>query len=101
MKIELYMSCPNCLSEGHNTSRQYWRHSFPCGGVLTLDEYAKVTCKKCHRGGRLLDMKLKCEENKHTYKITTMEGYAAAISTSSHLVNEGGIAWLQNVLINI
>ncbi len=100
MKIELYMSCPKCLSEGYNTSHQYWRHIWPCGGVLTLDESAKVSCKKCHRGGRLLDMKLKCEENRHSYKVTTMEGYAAAISTSAHFVNGGGIAWLQNVLIN-
>lgn len=101
MKIELYMSCPNCLSDGFNTSRQYWRHTWPCGGVLTLDEFAKVSCKKCYRSGLLMDMKLKCEENRHTYKVTTIEGYVTAISTSSHFVNDAGISWLQNVLTNI
>lgn len=101
MKIELYMACPSCLSEGHNTAHQYWRHSWPCGGVLTLDEFAIVACKKCFNKGRLLDMKLKCEEDQHTYRVTTIEGYAAAISTSAHLVNEAGVAWLQSVLINV
>lgn len=101
MRIELYMSCPKCLSEGYNTSRQYWRHSWPCGGVLTLDEKATVRCKKCFRAGKLLEMQLKCEEGRHTFKVATTEGYAAALSTSSHFVNEAGLSWLQSVLINI
>ncbi len=98
MNIEIYMSCPSCLSDGYNTSRQYWRHAWPCGGILTLDDKGKVKCKKCTSSGHLLDMKLRCEEERHTFRIATVEGYTSAISTSSHFVNGGGIAWLQSVL---
>lgn len=101
MNIEIYMSCPACLADGFNTSRQYWRHGWPCGGILTLNDKGKVKCKKCKRSGNLLDMRLKCEENRHAYKIATTEGYAAAISTSAHFANGAGIAWLQSVIQNI
>ena len=66
--------------------------------VLLLDDKGKVKCKKCTSSGHLLEMKLRCEEGRHTFKIATVEGYASAISTSSHFVNGGGIAWLQSVL---
>ncbi|WP_123906871.1 MULTISPECIES: hypothetical protein [unclassified Chryseobacterium] len=95
------MSCPRCLSEGNNTAQQYWRHSWPCGGILTLDEKARVSCKKCFSRKKLIDIQLKCEEGRHTYVVSTVEGYAAAISTSGHLVNECGMAWLKSVLVNL
>jgi hypothetical protein len=100
MKIDIYMSCPACFSQGQSTSRQYWRHGWPCGGILTLDDQAKVACKKCSSSGRLIDMTLTCEEQ-HEYKIASIEGYAGAISTSAHFVNDGGISWLQSVLRNL
>lgn len=101
MKIDIYMSCPVCLQEGYNTSKQYWKHSWPCGGRLTLDDKARIKCAKCRRGGHILGMKLKCSEGRHKFKVCSQEGYAAAISTSSHFVNGGGMSWLQSVISNI
>lgn len=92
------MSCPACLKEGFSTAKQYWRHSWPCGGILTLNDQATVRCSNCGREGHLLNMILKCEEDRHGFRIASIEGYAMAISTSAHFVNGAGIAWLQSVL---
>ena len=101
MKFDIFMSCPKCFSSGINTTRQYWRHGYPCGGVLTLDQNAIVACKKCYSNGRLIDMTLICDDANHNYQIASIEGYAGAISTSAQFVQTAGITWLQNVLNNL
>jgi len=98
MKIDIYMPCPICYSEGYHTSHQYWRHAAPCGGVLTLDEYATVECKSCLKSGNLKNMTLKCEQDRHKFKVATTKEYASAISSSAQFANGGGISWLQNIL---
>ncbi len=43
-------------------------------------------------------MKLRCGNDKHNFAISSVTGFAYAISTSSQLVDQAGLAWLQNAL---
>lgn len=98
VKFDIYMACPVCLSEGYNSAREYWRHAGPCKGLLALDEWANIICRKCRRKSHITKMRLKCCNGRHDFVLTSVEGYAAAISTSSHFVEKAGLAWLQSAI---
>ena len=98
MKVDIIMTCPVCLSEGHNAVRDYWLHEWPCKGRLTLDENAIVQCRKCRRSEKLTKMLLKCNSGRHKFKVASTEGLAAAISCSAQMVNQVTMAWLNNVI---
>ncbi len=97
MRIDIYMSCPVCLSEGYNTPKSYWVKT-SCGSRITLDDKGIVRCKKGCHSSHILTNKFKCNNGRHDFKVASTAGLAAAISTSSHFVNGGGISWLQSVL---
>ncbi len=101
MKFDIYMPCPVCLSEGYNTDRVYWRHTWPCKGQLTLDENAMVQCKKCRRSEHLSKMKLKCGNDRHKFVVPSTASFAAAISTSAQFVETAGLLWLQRTIESI
>lgn len=98
MKIDIYMYCPACLAEGNHSSQQYWLHAWPCKGVLTLNDKGVIKCSKCRKSWKIMDTVLTCNEGRHSFAVTSQEGYAAAISTTAHFTEGGGIAWLQSVL---
>ena len=98
MKLAIYMPCPVCLQQGYNSVREYWRHDWPCKGELFLDEYAIVHCSKCRRKEHLTKMKLRCGNDRHNFAVSSVTGFASAISTSAQFVERAGLAWLQSAI---
>ena len=111
MRIEIYMPCPICVSEGRNSASEYWRHGSegglsgimfkPCNGILCLDERANIVCSKCGKTRHLQDAKLTCNSGRHKFAIAppnSTVSYAAAISAASHFSNAGGLDYLKSVM---
>jgi hypothetical protein len=100
MRIDIFMACPMCLSQGYSCTKEFWRHELD-GGVLTIDENANIKCKTCGKGDHLLNVQLSCHSGRHKYSVPNREYWASAISTSGQFVNNGGLAWLQRIMQKI
>lgn len=108
MKVEIFMQCPACHSEGRNSGSEYWRHgsdggltSFmfkPCNGVLCLDEKANVICSKCGKSRRLVDVKLSCSSGRHKFAVASNISYASVISTAAQFSEKGGLSYLMSIM---
>lgn len=96
-RVDIFMSCPGCSAHGHS-AKEYWTHAGSCGGVLQLDEYANVICKRCGSNAHITKMRLCCNSGRHNFYVPSKELYALSISTASNFVNGGGIQWLQSVI---
>ena len=105
------MACPACRAEGRNAPSENWRHGAekgvitwmfkPCNGKLLLDEKANVICAKCGSSKFLLNTELSCNSGRHKFATANNLSYAEVISTASHIVNSGGVSYLQNILKHI
>ncbi len=98
MRVDIYMMCPACYQQGYSVAKEYWCHGGSCGGVLQLDEYANVVCKRCGRKAPLMQMRLTCNSGRHTFYVPTLNGYVQAITMAGMAVDKSGMAWLQSVL---
>jgi hypothetical protein len=99
MKIDIYIACPICSSGGRYTmSPEYWRHAGHCQGILQLDEYAYVSCKKCGKSAPVTQMKFMCPANRHSFQVATSEGLSEALSISAQMVTAAGNRWFLNVI---
>lgn len=100
MKVVINMACPVCIDQGYQSSYEVWKHT-GCGGTLRLDENAMCSCDGCSRTAHITQMRYECNNNIHTFKIASINGYAQAIATASHMVNAKTNQWFRNMLINL
>ncbi|GIM59636.1 hypothetical protein [Capnocytophaga canimorsus] len=100
-KVDLYIPCPACMSNGINTVREYWTHYGVCSGRLCIDEYAYVHCRKCAKKALITQMKFSCPAGRHHFEVATTEGLCEAFSASAQMVNANANNWFINVMKNI
>ncbi len=98
MKVDICIPCPVCISEGHNTKREYWRHYGYCNGILCIDENAICSCRRCGKSAYLVQMRFRCPEDKHQFEVASVTGFIEAITGAAQMVNSASKDWLLSVL---
>jgi hypothetical protein len=96
--VWLKMSCPACYDDGYHTPSTGWVHANGCGGSLFIDEYARICCASCHTYDNACEWRFRCGSGRHDFRVASPTALAQALSTSSQMVNAGGLAWLRSVL---
>jgi hypothetical protein len=97
MSVKVFMSCPACHDEGYNSQRSQWYHS-NCDGSLYLTDNAELECYKCWHKSHISKWEFKCNNGRHDYRVASSSALAQALSTSSQMVNAGGLRWLRKAL---
>jgi hypothetical protein len=101
-KIDIYIACPICSQGSRYIMRpEYWKHAGSCQGILQIDEYADVTCKRCGKSAPITKIEFLCPAGKHEFKAAHSTGLWEAFSTSAQMVNAAGNRWFLSVIRHI
>jgi len=102
MKIDIYMSCPVCLQDRITYAAEYWHHAGTCGGRLCVDEHGMCECRRCSRRARIMDMKFRCPQGRHTFTtVGSVNAMAEALSTAGMIIDASGKAWIIQLMKNL
>ena len=100
-KIPIYINCPACIDDGYYTPKSYWVHAACNQGRLYLTPEADVYCSGCSHKNHITNWAFSCNSGRHDFRVPSTAGFAAAISTSSQMVNSAGQRWLIHALQKI
>jgi Zn finger protein HypA/HybF involved in hydrogenase expression len=102
MLVDLNMQCPVCAGANKRKwiAHERWIHS-GCGGILAIDEYGYIHCRKCGKKVKATQMKLRCRNGRHKFSVPNDKGIATAITTAEKMTKYGGMAWIKKMLTNI
>ena len=79
-------------------TKRVFDHHGDCGGILCIDDYANIHCRKCNKEAHITKMKFLCPRGIHNFEVPSSYSLIEAISSSAQMVNASVNYWFISVI---
>lgn len=98
---ELRLACPGRNHASHGGSNITWTH-YRCGGVIEIDEYADLRCRRCGKESNIFRWGFDCgQTTDDRFQLPSIDLISAVLACATEVTDKMGIQWYRRLLQNL